>query len=66
MAYRDNGELLISNIMAENAVRPFAVGQRAYTSPRAQAICYSLIEMVKLNDLELFSRFSVSYRAQRR
>ena len=61
VAYCDNGELRISNIMAENAIRPFAVGRRAWlfadtpSGAQASATCYSLIETVKLNGLEPYS-----------
>ncbi|MGR5488133.1 IS66 family transposase, partial [Vibrio alfacsensis] len=61
VAYCDNGELRISNIMAENAIRPFAVGRRAWlfadtpSGAQASATCYSLIETAKLNGLEPYS-----------
>ncbi|MEZ9329694.1 transposase [Vibrio breoganii] len=47
VAYCDSGELRISNIMAENAIRPFAVGRRAWlfadttSGAQASATCYS-------------------------
>ena len=58
VSYCDNGELRISNIMAENSIRPFAVGRRAWlfadtpSAAQASATCYSLIETAKLNGLE--------------
>ena len=61
VAYCDNGEVRISNIMAENAIRPFAVGRRAWlfadtpSGAQASATCYSLIETAKLNGLEPYS-----------
>ena len=61
VVYCDNGELRISNIMAENAIRPFAVGRRAWlfadtpSGAQASATCYSLIETAKLNGLEPYS-----------
>jgi len=56
--YCDHGYLEISNARAENAIRPFAVGRRAWLfsdtsqGARASAICYSLIETAKLNRIE--------------
>ena len=56
--YCNYGFVNISNAAAENAIRPFAVGRRAWlfadTSRGAQAsaTCYSLIETAKANDLE--------------
>ena len=56
--YCDDGRLYISNALAENAIRPFAVGRRnwlfADTSrgARASASIYSLIETAKANNVE--------------
>ena len=56
--YCDDGHLPISNALAENAIRPFAVGRKAWLfadTPRgahASATMYSLIETAKANDLE--------------
>ena len=53
--------LHISNALAENAIRPFAVGRQnwlfADTSrgARASATCYSLIETAKANGLEPYA-----------
>ncbi len=58
IAYCDDGELRISNILAENAIRPFAIGRKNWLfsdTPRgahASATCYSLIETAKANELE--------------
>ena len=58
VGYCEDGELNISNALAENAIRPFAVGRRAWLfsdTPRgahASATCYSLIETAKANQLE--------------
>ena len=58
IGYVDNGQLNISNALAENAIRPFAVGRRnwlfADTSrgAKASAACYSLIETARANGLE--------------
>ncbi len=56
--YCDDGRLHISNALAENAIRPFAVGRRNWLfsdtprGARASATCYSLIETAKANGLE--------------
>lgn len=58
IGYCDNGELHISNVLAENAIRPFAVGRKAWLfadtaqGAKASATCYSLIETAKANQLE--------------
>jgi transposase len=58
IGYLGDGRLNISNALAENAIRPFAVGRRnwlfADTSrgAKASATCYSLIETAKANGLE--------------
>ncbi len=58
IGYCDRGDLQISNVLAENAIRPFAVGRRAWLfadttqGARASATCYSLIETAKANQLE--------------
>jgi len=56
--YCEHGDLHISNILAENAIRPFAVGRNAWLfadtpkGARASATLYSLIESAKANNLE--------------
>jgi len=56
--YCSNGELNISNILAENAIRPFVIGRKAWLfadtpkGARASAIHYSVIETAKANGLE--------------
>ncbi len=56
--YCENGELRISNVLAENAIRPLAVGRRNWLfsdAPRGaqgSATCYSLVETAKANGLE--------------
>ena len=56
--YCDHGSLRMSNILAENAIRPFAVGRRNWLfadtpeGARASAIYYSLIETAKANNLD--------------
>lgn len=58
VGYCERGDLHISNILAENAIRPFAVGRKAWLfadtpqGAHASATCYSLIETAKANDLE--------------
>lgn len=59
--YAGHHELRISNIMAENAIRPFVVGRKAWLfadtsqGAKASAVCYSLVETAKLNGLEPYS-----------
>jgi transposase len=59
--YCANGELNISNILAENAIRPFVIGRKAWlfsdtpAGARANAIYYSLIESAKTNELEPYA-----------
>ena len=56
--YCSNGELNISNILAENAIRPFVIGRKAWlfsdtpAGARASATHYSLIETAKANGWE--------------
>ena len=58
VGYCDDGRLHISNALAGNAIRPFAVGRRnwlfAATSrgAKASAMVYSPIETAKANGLE--------------
>ena len=58
IVYCSNAALRISYIMAENAIRPFVVGRKAWLfadstqGAKASAICYSLVESAKLNGLE--------------
>ena len=52
------GQLYISNALAGNAIRPFAVGRRNWLfadtprGTRASATVYSLIETARANDIE--------------
>ena len=56
--YCDDGQLHISNALAENAIRPFAVGRKAWLfadttrGAHASATMYSLIETAKANQIE--------------
>jgi transposase len=58
IGYCERGDLHISNVLAENAIRPFAVGRKAWLfadtpqGAHASATCYSLIETAKANNLE--------------
>ncbi len=65
IGYCDHGYLNISNAQAENAIRPFAVGCKAWLfadtahGARASATCYSLIETAKANQLEPYAYISI-------
>ena len=58
VGYCERGDLMISNAMAENAIRPFAIGRKSWLfadtrkGAEASAACYSLIETAKANNLE--------------
>ena len=58
IGYCERGDLMISNIMAENAIRPFAIGRKNWLfadtrkGAEASAACYSLIETAKANNLD--------------
>jgi transposase len=58
--FLEDGEIELSNNDAENAVRPFAVGRgnwlfaKSVDGAKASAICYSVIETAKANDLSPF------------
>lgn len=58
VGYCERGDLHISNVLAENAIRPFALGRKAWLfadssrGARASASCYSLLETAKANGLE--------------
>ena len=61
IGYCEDGRLNISNALAENAIRPFAVGRRNWLfsdtprGARASATCYSLIETARANGLEPYA-----------
>ncbi len=61
IGYCGDGRLHISNALAENAIRPFAVGRRAWLfadashGARASAACYGLVETAKANKLEPYA-----------
>jgi transposase len=56
--YCDDGRLDISNVLAENAIRPFVIGRKGWLfadTPKganASAVHYSLMETAKANGLE--------------
>jgi len=58
IVYCEDGRLNISNVLAENAIRPFVIGRKAWLfsdTPKgahASSVHYSLIETAKANDLE--------------
>ena len=60
IGYCSDGDFRISNALAENAIRPFAVGRKNWLfsdtsrGAHASATCYSLIETAKANGLEPF------------
>jgi len=67
--YCAHGDLNISNILAENAIRPFVIGRKAWLfsdTPKgahASAIHYSLIETAKANGLEPYDYLNQVLRA---
>ena len=58
MAFLENGDVPISNNLAENAIRPFVVGRKNWLfcdsvkGAEASAIVYSLVETAKANGQE--------------
>lgn len=56
--YCEDGNLPISNILAENAIRPFVIGRKAWLfadtpeGAHASGVFYSLIETAKANGIE--------------
>ena len=60
-AFLENGEVPISNNLAENAIRPFALGRKNWLfcdTPKgaeASAVIYSLVESAKANGVEPFA-----------
>lgn len=61
--YTERGDLPIDNNPAENAIRPFVVGRKAWlfsdtpAGAHASAVIYSLVETVKANNLEPYTWF---------
>ncbi len=62
--FLDNGDVPISNALAENAIRPFAIGRKNWlfsatrSGAEASAILYSLIETAKANGIEPYQYLS--------
>lgn len=60
IAYCEHGQLHINNVLAENAIRPFVIGRKAWLfadTPRgatASAMYYTLIESAKANGIDPF------------
>lgn len=58
IAYCDHGQLHISNVLAENAIRPFVIGRKAWLfadtpkGAKASAMYYTLIETAKANGID--------------
>ena len=67
--YCSDGRLRLSNILAENAIRPFAIGRRAWlfadtpAGANASAIHYSLIETAKMHGLEPYAYLNAVFKA---
>ena len=62
--YCEHGDLNLSNVMAENAIRPFVIGRKAWlfadtpAGAKASALYYTLIETAKANGLEPYAYLS--------
>ena len=60
-AYLEHGDVDISNNVAENAIRPFAVGRKNWLfsdtvkGAESSAIVYTLVETAKANGLEPYA-----------
>ena len=69
IVYCTDGQLSISNILAENAIRPFAVGRKSWlfadtpAGAHASAVHYSLIETAKLHRLEPYHYLNSIFKA---
>jgi len=61
IVYCENGRLNISNVLAENAIRPFVIGRKAWLfsdtpkGAQASAVHYSLIETAKANNVDPYT-----------
>ena len=61
IVYCEDGRLNISNALAENAIRPFVVGRKAWLfadtpkGAKASSVHYSLIETAKANSMEPYA-----------
>ena len=60
-AFIDHGDVPISNNLAENAIRPFAVGRKNWLfcdttkGAEASAIVYSIVETAKANGIDPYN-----------
>lgn len=67
IVYLEDGNLRLDNNLAENAIRPFAVGRKNWlfsgspTGANASALIYSLIETAKANNLEPYVYLKVLF-----
>ncbi len=67
--YSEDGRLPISNIKAENAIRPFVIGRKNWLfadTPKgahASGIFYSLIETAKANEIEPYAYLRHIFKA---
>ena len=58
--YLDDGRIEVSNVLCENAIRPFVVGRKAWlfcdtpAGAHASARLYSLVESAKANGLDVY------------
>lgn len=58
VVYCEDSKLRISILLADNAIRPFVIGRKAWLfadttqGANASAVCYSLVEAAKINGLE--------------
>ena len=59
--YCEHGQLRISNVLAENAIRPFVVGRKGWMfsdtpeGARASAVMFTLIETARANGVEPYT-----------
>jgi transposase len=59
--YADDGQVAIDTNLAENAIRPFALGRRNWlfadtvNGAKASANLYSLVQTARANDLEPYA-----------
>lgn len=64
MRFVSDGNIAISNNLAENSIRPFTIGRKNWLfsgSPRgakASAAIYSLVETAKANKLNIYDYFN--------
>ena len=64
-SYFKNGDCVISNNAAENAIRPFTVGRKKWLfsdtpkGAKASAAIYSIVETAKANGLDVFKYFEL-------